>query len=70
MSAPSRADLRYAIKQAEKALRCLDAAQGCLEGTPGGEALAKPLCALRDRLWTWRGEAIALRVATPGKDGA
>ena len=62
MTAPTKADLRYSIKQVEKARRCIRAAQDCLTGAPALTARLEPAYSV---LLDWSHEAIALRDITP-----
>ena len=65
MTAPTKADLRYSIKQVEKARRCIRAAQDCLIGGPVGQDLAARLEPAYSVLLGWSHEVIALRDETP-----
>jgi len=65
VSALTKADLRYSIKQVEKALRALDRAQECL----GDNSLASRLDGPGNALWDWTGDAIVLRDRLPGAAG-
>ena len=62
MTAPTKADLRYSIKQVEKARRCIRAAQDCLTGAPALTARLEPAYGV---LLGWSHEVIALRDETP-----
>ena len=65
MTAPTKADLRYSIKQIEQARRCIRAAQFCLIGDPVGQDLAARLEPAYGVLLDWSHEVIALRDETP-----
>jgi len=65
VTAPTKADLRYSIKQIEKARRCIRAAQDCLTGAPVGQDLAARLEPAYGVLLSWSHEVIALRDETP-----
>ena len=64
MTAPTKADLRYSIKQVEKARRCIRAAQDCLTGAPALGGRLEPAYSV---LLHWTHEAIALRDDTPSE---
>ena len=65
MTAPTKADLRYSIKQIEKARRCIRAVQYGLIGDPVGQDLADRLEPVYGVLLDWSHEVIALRDITP-----
>ena len=66
MTTLTRAELRHAIKHAERALHSLDTAQERLDGSPSGRALGARLEPVSEALWAWIDGAISLRDDAPG----
>ena len=69
MTGPTKADLRYAINRAEKALDALHDAHARLRQGEQAEALSAPLERLWEDLWRWTDAAIVRRDSLPAEPG-